>query len=313
MASPKRHHWWPQVQSRYWTSADGLVNVVRADGSSFRANPINIGVESELYTRFGPDDIKDPSIEDWFANTIDQPARLLIEHLSDASLRKRYPYKGDPEKAAVTRQLGMRTPGYLEVHPLPDAIRMAAARYAAALLVRHPRYIGKLIEFHRPYVSDDNTARLAALDNMGQVFGIYVDVILSATFMITQRTGTTEFIYSDGGIMVDEPWAPDIPFTMHVPLTPDLALQILPVPNPIPLHEVPVIEATNPGVARMNRTSLAGAQRFVFTRQAPPVTFIKRYFGSPAPDLIEYRLLNGRLETRISRGAAEVYDSPKRA
>lgn len=298
MPSSKRHHWWPQVQSRYWTGADGLVHVVRADGSGFRANPINLGVESELYTRFGPDDEKDPSIEDWFANAIDQPAGLLIDHLSDASLRKRHPYKGDPEKAAITRQLGMRTPGYLDVHPLPDEVRMAAARYVAALLVRHPRYLRKLVEFHRPHAPDDNSARSAALDNMGHVFNVYVETILSATFMISERTGTAEFIYADGGIMVEEPWTPNIPFTMHVPLTPDLALQVLPVPNPIPLREVPVIEATNSGVARMNRTALAGAKRFVFTRQAPPTTFIRRYFGVPAPANIGYRFVNGKLETR---------------
>lgn len=302
MTSPKRHHWWPQVQSRYWTSADGLVNVVRRDGSGFRANPINLGVESELYTRFGPDDAKDPSVEDWFAHTVDQPAGMLIDHLSDASLRKRRPYTGDPEKAAVSRQLGMRTPGYIDVHPLPDDVRMAAARYVAALLVRHPRYLNKLTEFHRPHAPDNNSAKSAALDNMGHVFGVYVETILSATFMISQRTGTAEFIYADGGIVVEEPWAPNIPFTMHVPLTPDLALEVLPVPNPIPLREVPVIEATNPGVARMNRITLAGAQRFVFTRQAPPITFIRRYFGVPAPANIGYRFMNGRLETRYEPG-----------
>ncbi|WP_148291402.1 MULTISPECIES: DUF4238 domain-containing protein [Brevundimonas] len=302
MTSPKRHHWWPQVQSRYWTGADGLVNVVRADGTGFRANPINLGVESELYTRFGPDDSKDPSIEDWFANTVDQPAGLLIDHLSDASLRKRHPYAGDPDKAAVSRQLGMRTPGYIDVHPLPDEVRMAAARYVAALLVRHPRYLSKLTEFHRLSAPDNTSAKSAALDNMGHVFGVYVETILSATFMISQRTGTAEFIYADGGIVVDEPWAPDIPFTMHVPLTPDVALQVLPVPNPIPLREVPVIEATNPGVARMNRITLSAAQRFVFTRQAPPTTFIRRYFGVPAPASIGYRFINGRLETRYEPG-----------
>lgn len=89
---------------------------------------------------------------------------------------------------------------------------------------------------------------------------------------------------------------------MHVPLTPDVALQVLPVPNPIPLREVPVIEATNPGVARMNRITLSAAQRFVFTRQAPPTTFIRRYFGVPAPASIGYRFINGRLETRYEPG-----------
>lgn len=299
MGKPKRHHWWPQAQSRYWTSSDGLVNVVRSDGSFFRTSPINIGVESELYTRFTEDNTKDTEIEDWFATTVDNSAGLFIDHFSDRSLRNRYPYKGSPEKAADARATGTRTPGYLDVHPLPDAVRSAAARYAAALLVRHPVYISKLTQHHRSNFSDEDDARTAGLDNMIDVFGTYVDVISSATFMLVQRTGTSELIYGDGGLVVKEPWRPDIPFTLHVPLTPDLALQVLPVPSPIPTFEMPVTEATNLGIGQMNRITLSASQRFVFTRQPPPASFIRRYFGKPAPIIGSYRILNGKMETRV--------------
>ena len=73
------------TQSRYWTDTDGFVNVARADGTVFRANPLNIGVKSELYTRFGEDGGKDTTVEEWFAEAIDGPAFKIIEHLLDPS------------------------------------------------------------------------------------------------------------------------------------------------------------------------------------------------------------------------------------
>lgn len=82
---PKRHHWWPQVQSRFWVDSGGLVHATRADGTSFRSSPTNLGVESDLYTRFAEDGSKDTSVEDWFAQAIDGPAKNLIEHLLDSS------------------------------------------------------------------------------------------------------------------------------------------------------------------------------------------------------------------------------------
>lgn len=286
------------VQSRHWTDASGFVNVARNDGSAFRANPINIGVESELYTRFGPDDEKDSSIEDWFAETIDGPASALISHLSDTTIRRRVKYAGDPHQAATVRELGMRTPGYLDLISLPVDVRIAAARYVAALLVRHPRYLKRLMEFHGVEIVAGRSVRDRALDNMIHVFNIYADRLMTAVLMVGERTGTAEFLFSDGGISVEEPWRPQIPFDIHVPLTPDLSIQVLPVPDPVGLHEATVMGMTNQGVARMNRIALAGADRFVFSRQAPPTDFIKRYFGIPAPRNIGYRYVDGQLETK---------------
>ena len=76
-----------------------MVFVTRADGSVFRANPINIGVESELYTRFVDGNVKDTSIEEWFAEAIDYPAKKMIEHLLDPSNVRREAFHGDPAKA----------------------------------------------------------------------------------------------------------------------------------------------------------------------------------------------------------------------
>jgi hypothetical protein len=85
MTKAKRHHWWPMAQSVYWTNSDGFVSVTRSDGTVFPANPLNIGVESELYTRFSEERGKDTGIEEWFAQTIDGPAKQMIEHLLDPS------------------------------------------------------------------------------------------------------------------------------------------------------------------------------------------------------------------------------------
>src|SRR5437879_3872201 len=103
---PKRHHWWPRAQSKHWTDATGRVFVTRADGTTFRTNPLNIGVEAELYTRFDEDDSKKGEIEDWFAETIDGPATQMIAHLLDPSNIRRRTFAADPSKARTTKALG---------------------------------------------------------------------------------------------------------------------------------------------------------------------------------------------------------------
>jgi hypothetical protein len=300
MAKPKRHHWWPLVQSSYWTDADGLVFVTRADGSTFRANPINIGVESELYTRFGERDAKDTAVEEWFANAIDGPAKTLIHYLLDESKYRRKPFQGDPAKARTVRDLGFRTPGYVELVTLPDEIRLAIARYVAALLVRHPDYLAKLVAFHGDDASSRVEAKNRALANMLYLHQLYTDNIREAVILLTRRDGKAEYLYADGGLVVREPWRASIPFDIHAPLTPDLALEVLPIPRPLPreLGTASVLEATNQGVSRQNRIVLGGAKRFVFSRQQPPIAFIRKFFGVPAPQNIGYRYVNGRLETR---------------
>jgi hypothetical protein len=62
------------------------------------------------------------------------------------------------------------------------------------------------------------------------------------------------------------------------------------------------MEATNVGVARYNRIVLGGARRFVFTRKDPPLDFITKNFGVPAPKNIGYRVTDGRLETHFDPG-----------
>lgn len=307
MPQPKRHHWWPQVQSRYWTDAEGLVHVARQDGTWFRANPNNIGVESELYTRFAEDKAKDTSIEDWFSTEIDGPARTMIEYLNDPSNTRRRSFRGDPAKAQTARELGFRVRDYVDFVLLRDEIRLAIARYVSALLVRHPSYLSKLVTFHNKVDGLSVSARDSALDNMLHLYRVYEPIVRKSVFIVLRREGTSEFIYSDGGLVVEEPWRKryGIPFDIHVPLTPDIALQILPTPfSNEDLSIAHIADTTKQGVARMNRIVLGSAKRFVFTRQPPPIPFISKHFGVPAPKNIGYRIVNGKFETKYEPSRA---------
>lgn len=301
MSQPKRHHWWPQVQSRFWTDSAGLVHVTKQDGTSFRTNPSNIGIESELYTRFSEDAAKDTSIEDWFGKEIDAPARAMIEHLSDPSNTRRRKIRPRREKNDQMNELGFRTRDYVEFIPLSYDVRQSIARYISALVVRHPSYLSKLVEFHSKNGYSENLSRNKALENMIYIYDIYISEIQNAVIMVCRRDSASEFLYADGGLVVDEPWHHryGIPFTIHAPLTPDLALEVIPFPfREVDRSVAYITDMTTNGVARMNRIVLGVAKRFVFSRQPPPGAFISRNFGIPAPKNIGYRIVDGRFETK---------------
>ena len=299
MTKPKRHHWWPMAQSRYWTDSKGQVFVTRSDGTSFRANPLNIGVESELYTRFIDENEKDTAIEEWFSETIDDPATKMIEHLIDPTNIRRTSLCADPAKAETAKALGFRVNPYIDRVCLPAEIRRAVSSYLAALLVRHPTYLAKLTQFHKKDQYTAASTKNRVLDNMLRLYEVYAERIAGAVLIITKRVGSAEYLYADGGIVVEEPWRQEygIPFDIHAPLTPDIAMQVLPTPLHEDLSTAAIAESNNQGVARQNRIILGGARRFVFSRQTPPLKFIKENFGRPAPKNIGYRIVNGRLQT----------------
>jgi len=301
MSSAKRHHWWPLSQSRHWTNSRGKVHVIRSDRSTFLVNPLNIGVESELYTRFSEDNEKDTAIEDWFAEVIDAPVARTIKFLLNPTNIHRAKFAGDPKKKATCRELGFRVGSYIDRIELNIEIRTCIAQYIAALLVRHPKYLSKLEDLHRAEIGSSRQTKNLALNSMLKLYRIYADRIAKSVLLISRRVGTSEYLYADGGISVEEPWrrAFGIPFDIHAPLTPDIAIQVLPIPNPSSedLSSAVIFEAKNQGVARQNRIILGGAVRFVFSRQMPPISFIVKHFGVPAPQNISYRISGGRLET----------------
>ncbi|MES2832063.1 MAG: hypothetical protein V4695_08735 [Pseudomonadota bacterium] len=293
------------AQSRFWTNNDGYVTVTRADGSLFKTDPLNIGVESELYTRFLEDDSKDTTVEEWFAQTIDGPATKMINYLLDPAnvIRKLGPRHRSyalMRLAAMAKEAGYRVHPYMEFISIPDEIRHAIADYVSALLVRHPTYLAKLKKFHVRLTASDKQAKNSALEDMLRMFEIYKEKIAHAPFVLSKTSGSAEYLYADGGLLVDEPWREDsrIPFDIHAPLTPELSLQVLPMPLQFAddLSTASIGEQTNQGVARSNRIILEGAKRFVFSRQEIPATFIKQNFGKPAPRNTSICIENGELK-----------------
>ena len=94
-------------------------------------------------------------------------------------------------------------------------------------------------------------------------------------------------IYADG-VLVDEPWRREygIPFDMRAPLTPDIAVQVLPVPFAADLTKASIMESTNQGIARQNRIILGGAKQFVFSRKNLLLSSLRKILESQHPRIL---------------------------
>ncbi len=303
MTQPKRHHWWPEFQSRYWADASGRLYATRRDGTSFRPTPDNIGVEGELYTRFGPDGSKDVAIENWFARKIEDPFASIFDSLISFQKVRRRPFRSDPEKQKVVEALGYITQPYVDDVLISAADREIVANYAAALVVRNPVYLARILQFHSQHgqVPDQNIGKAISLENMLYLFELYREVIVRSDFIFTLRQGSHEFLFSDSGISVTEPWRADpIPFDIHFPLTPDIALQVLPGPpaSRWGLDSIAIAWTNDNGTDRSNRMALGSARRFVFSRSPVSPEHISKYFGKPAPAPYGYRIVDGKLEVK---------------
>src|SRR6476646_3074037 len=101
MAEPKRHHWWPQLQSRHWINSDGLIYATRPDGSYFTASPEKTGAQNELYTRFGEAAEKNNDIERWFSRDIETPFAASLNEIVALDEIHKERFNPDPQKAAI--------------------------------------------------------------------------------------------------------------------------------------------------------------------------------------------------------------------
>ena len=303
---PKRHHWWPQLQSKYWAGPDGLVNVVKADGTTFKSAPINIGVEGELYTRLELTGSKDTTIESWFSEKIEGPFLSALRTILDPTQIHARPLLDIPPKEATQqiKSLGFVVNDLYETIAISPQIRAAIVSYLAAMVVRNPRYLTKLRDFHRHHsnlgkldLPPESVIRSVALDNMLHVMSIYEERLQTATIMMIVGPEQSDLMFSDAGFTTTEPWRNDpLPFDIHAPLTPNVALEVFPMSLADPL-EILVGRLNHQGVKRMNRLTVGGAERFVFTRSPPPLAFIKKHFGVPSPAAFGHRVINGGLET----------------
>jgi hypothetical protein len=279
---------------------DGRIFVTRADGQYFSTNPKNIAVESELYTRFDESTNKDRSIEEWFSQEIESPFSRAFDEIVSLNGLRRERFRADPNKRKVVQALGYIATEYRDFILLEEANRIALANYMAALLVRHPKYLAKLHEFHSAEASQSGSSieRDVVLGNMFYVYNIYRQAILKSTITLTKRHGAHEFLFSDGGISAVEPWRGVlVPFDIHFPLTPDLAAAVIPLPFDAEPERIYVAYARDQAVHRQNRISLADARRFIFSRGEPPTSFIRKHFGKPAPKAYGYRVVEGKFET----------------
>jgi hypothetical protein len=303
MSQAKRQHWWPRFQSQYWVDASGRLHATRSDGTNFRPTPENIGLERHLYTRFAPDGSKDLSIEAWFSKEIEDPFASIFDSLISLNNVRRRPFRPDPEKRKVVETLGYITHPYIDDVPITAADRKTVANYVAALVVRSPAYLARILQFHTEHgqVPDRNTGKAITLENMLYLFGIYQEVITRSDFMLLVRQDSHEFLFSDSGISVTEPWRADpIPFDIHFPLTPDIALQVLPSPpgSRWGADSIAIARTNNNGTDRSNRIALGSARQFVFSRSPASPHYIAKYFGKPAPAPYGYRIVDGKLEVK---------------
>lgn len=286
-----------------------MLHVVRGDGTTFRAPPSKVGVEGELYTRIDPSGMKDRDIERWFSNEIETPfADALTRILSlDGIERQRFPGRGDAVKRKEVQELGFIVGDHDERMSLAEPIRTAIANYIAALVVRSPAYLAKLTAWHQWNNSsnqlpvDPVTFRGFALENMLFLYNVYREAITGGCINLMIADCDREFLFSDGGVTAQEPWSKrPLPFDLYAPLTPKLAFNVLPLPN-ADISGLWISRVNARGVARYNRNVLADAKRFVFSKSPPPLAFIAKHFGVPAPSPIGLRWINGQLETKYDR------------
>lgn len=152
--------------------------MTRADGSTFRAPPSKIGVEGELYMRYELTGEKNLTIEHWFGQRIETPFVQALDRLATMEGIRVSPLPATrPDKEQELRELGFVVPTKIEQMVLAAEHRDAIDRYLAALLVRGPRYLAKLVAFHDrkgaplpEALPRDLAIKTVALDNMLQVF-----------------------------------------------------------------------------------------------------------------------------------------------
>lgn len=287
MNTPKRHHWWPQLQIQYWANSDALIHAIRPDGAFLRLKQENIAIETNLYTFTEVSGANNTEIESWFASKVEAPFAPILKKLIQLHNLRTKAFKAKEHEIKFVKGLGLEVGPYLEFIEITTEDRDALSSYVAALLVRNPKYLKKIQAFHKAFDEDFAARDLKniSLNNMLHVYEIYKRAINKSDFNLVVRHGEHEFLFSDGGITVREPWSSGLmPFDLHVPLTPDLSLTILPYAER-DLSIVGVARANNKAISYLNRVVLSDATRFVYSRGAPPVDFIKRFFGVPVPSV----------------------------
>lgn len=301
---PKRHHWWPQLQSNHWVNADGCINCYDLQLKKvFASQPINIGVQGHLYSKDLQDGGFDPSIEIWFAEEIDTPFSKEFDQIFDFTNIKKQLFRPVPEKIVLNKKLGFDVDeNYRHLLPISKNHKLALSSYLAGLIVRTPRYIEKLVVWHSEENSEIGDYRNLALENMRWLHGVYEQKILNSDIMIFLRTGTNEFLYGDNAVHIQEPWRPGpLPFDVYGPMTPDFSVSVLPTGSLNFPNHILVSRAKNKLVARYNHKIIAQSQRFIFSRSCPPIGFIEKSKNKKVPAPFGIRKVGGSIEVTYDK------------
>ena len=154
----KRHHYVPEAYLRRWADEQSQVAVRRrGTGEVFHTKPLNVALESNLYTLYGPQDEPDDAIERALSDYIDGPAPELFQELAD----KRCPRKTSRERLGLSNFLAIqlaRTPDHIGQIMFPALV----AEYAPSLPVRADvmrQYLTEVRQGALPSDSDVKAAR----------------------------------------------------------------------------------------------------------------------------------------------------------
>ena len=271
--------------------------------------PKDTAVEGHLYSITSEDGARDASIEVWLGSKVDGPFAPLIDSIASRT-RITVPLQSDPKKVAVAKRVGFRLGPTQEYIEISEMEREKIALYVAALIVRTPQYLQKLKAFHKGDLPAERDANEAALKNMIWLLDLYKGYLCEADFLLTEACGSHRFLVSDGVVGVSEPWSRGgiAPFDVGIPLTPTLRLDAFPCRDGRSFGGyIPVSSAGNKLVSLMNRQALALARRFVVSRDYPPLDFIQKYWGKPAPAAFGHRLENGVMQLSVDWQKLEGY------
>lgn len=130
------HHWWPRTLANHWTAGDGMVSVIRPDGTVHRAPPGAFGaITNAHHIKIGGP--WDSTFEPIF-NEPDNEMAEFVQWLATLETAL-----GAPNRPMVER---------IAPHPLPEESAMQVARIAASLLARSPSIrasIKRTTEYYR--------------------------------------------------------------------------------------------------------------------------------------------------------------------
>jgi hypothetical protein len=292
MNSPKRHHWWPECHSKLWVAENGLITMIDIDGVARPVTPENAGVIKHHNTVRLSDGTIDTSLENYFADEIENPVARVLLRLANERLRSFAWDKYIDKEFASREGRGIRADGFLPTKlgycvSLPAADRIAVARYFASLLVRVPSYKDELksslrIEGFRKILNlpeDQATfeADLLHVEIVRRHLSDYAKRLLECAWLIIESPNQ-EILFSDTPIVPSALGWGDA--EALCPISPNRCIMFIRGYKPPMEDSLMIVQSTPRSIRALNQTLLQNSQRFVFCRSSFPLGFILKHFGT---------------------------------